>query len=299
MSSDFPAANPPMLTGQNRAVPRVPDEFLESVVYLYRSRAEAEASAKDGASGFVVAVPGSEEGNAFHYVVTNRHVARNAGAVRINADSGATLITEINDSAWHFHPDGDDLAVWPLPVHGTARYKAIPTSFFLSRAEMSAINVGAGDEVFFIGRFQAHAGRARNSPVVGFGHLAKGNTEPVRHATFDIDQESFLIEARSLSGFSGSPVFLFVPPFSPRFLSGSFGPDERGLSTEVHTGLLGIDWGHFDLDGEEVSSATRVSSGMMAAVPVWKLRELLECDELVGWRAEQEQRLTAAPIQQP
>src|SRR5690606_32765811 len=92
-------------------------------------------------------------------------------------------------------------------------------------------------------------------------------------------QESFLIEARSLSGFSGSPVFLYVPPFSPRFKTGGFEPDDHGFRSEVSTGLLGVDWGSFRL-GDEVSPNT----GIMGVVPVWKLDELLDHPEVVDKR---------------
>ena len=37
-----------------------------------------------------------------------------------------------------------------------------------------------------------------------------------RFADTRFPQESFLVEVRSIGGYSGSPVFVFIPPASPR-----------------------------------------------------------------------------------
>lgn len=47
--------------------------------------------------------------------------------------------------------------------------------------------------------------------------------------------------------------------------------------------LLGIDWGHFDFEGEIVkndASSLRIPSGMMCVVPAWKLDELIRSIEV-------------------
>ena len=78
-----------------------------------------------------------------------------------------------------------------------------------------------------------------------------------------VEQESFFVDCRSLSGFSGSPVFAsttrayFADEHYPKDLMPEpHGPNEAGIgltitpvATEGTFGpwLLGIDWGHLPL----------------------------------------------------
>jgi hypothetical protein len=127
---------------------------------------------------------------------------------------------------------------------------------------MISLNVGPGDEVYFMGRFIAHDGKQRNTPIVRFGSIAMMPREPVHQTQRAFDQESFLIEARSLSGFSGSPVMLYIPPFSHRFRAGKYAWDEKGLAPTTTMLLLGLDWGSMRL-GDEAIPVT----GIMGSCP--------------------------------
>jgi hypothetical protein len=59
---------------------------------------------------------------------------------------------------------------------------------------------------------------------------------------------SYLVEALSLSGYSGSPVMAFRLHIETHF-GGGMGEPVQGNSTNVENpgrpSLLGIDWGHF------------------------------------------------------
>lgn len=108
-----------------------------------------------------------------------------------------------------------------------------------------------------------------------------------------IRQESFLVETRSLGGFSGSPVFTYQPgpPRGTVLLTGQ--SDKR-----MPDFLLGVDWGHLpitekvlDREGKQLPEGWWVesNSGQMAVVPSWKLRELLDTEDLARtrWRADE------------
>src|SRR5207253_3257650 len=41
------------------------------------------------------------------------------------------------------------------------------------------LEVGVGDEVFFVGLFVQHAGEARNLPMARFGHISRMPVEPI------------------------------------------------------------------------------------------------------------------------
>jgi hypothetical protein len=256
-------------------------------VYAYPSVEDAQRAHQAGGTGFLIEVPAERHpGLAVRYVVTNSHVAVNAGAVRVNTHDGGSDVMPVSSDQWFHHIKGDDVAVMPIPLSSAKfRYRTLPTSFFLTNEDMANLNVGPGDDVYFMGRFIAHDGTQNNQPVVRFGTIAMMPGEPVYQEERAFMQESFLIEARSLSGFSGSPVMLYIPPFSNRFSEGAFQADAKGLSSNTTTGLLGIDWGTMRLPDEALTH-----TGIMGVVPVWKLRELLDDGEVVAAR----QKLAAA-----
>lgn len=266
-------------------MPRVPDEFPRCVVYLYGSEEDAINDSQSGGSGFLVEQPSVVPGMAFGYVVTNSHVAVRARCVRLNAADGGVRTISIGEADWIHHAAGDDLAIAPLTTATVLPHLYLPRHYILTEQEFMEFNVGVGDDVFFMGRFVSHQGVQRNSPVVRWGTIAKMAGEPVAQPERGFAQDSLLIEARSLSGFSGSPVMLYIAPFSNRFRSGGFAPDE-GLDTSTTTGLIGIDWGHLGLAEDQAQN-----SGIMAVVPSWKLLELLDQPESVEHRESQEATL--------
>jgi hypothetical protein len=68
-----------------------------------------------------------------------------------------------------------------------------------------------GDEVFMIGRFMARDESGLNAPIARFGHLASSGVEIIKQDRGGFPQESFLVEVHSISGFSGSPIFVRIP----------------------------------------------------------------------------------------
>src|SRR6266853_5343887 len=83
------------------AVPRINDQYLECVVYLYPDVPKAEAGESFGGSGFLVGLPiPSIENRVAVVVVTNQHVAANQnGAVRVNIADGIEVF-EIDNRHW-------------------------------------------------------------------------------------------------------------------------------------------------------------------------------------------------------
>jgi hypothetical protein len=252
-------------------VPRIPDEFLDCVVYIYPSLDAAHQGSRVGGTGFLIAVPRDPDTAGATYIATNSHVAEEGSAVRLTTTAGGTEVVALNLCDWNHHPAGDDVAIIALPPATSGWHvKRLPTTYFLTRKEVMDYNVGPGDNVYFMGRFIPHEGKHRNLPVVRFGTIAMMPGEPVYQTKRKRYQESFVVEGRSLSGLSGSPVMLHIPPFSNRFTKGIHAPDAAGLKPETTTGLLGLDWGSLLLGDE-----ARTNSGMMGVVPVWKLWDLI------------------------
>jgi hypothetical protein len=165
----------------------------------------------------------------------------------------------------------------------------------MTKEIIEAQKVGPGDDAFIVGRFINHEGKQRNMPTVRFGPVAQMPDEPIRVGGFD--QESFLVEARSIGGFSGSPVFWQVLPFQ--------GGPYRG-STNLGLGplLLGVEWGYIHTwaplcdalgrplgDGPPFDRQVEQNAGMTCVVPAWKLAELLNGGDVLRKRKEIEQQV--------
>lgn len=282
-------------------MPRIHDNYLRCVVYLYPSIDDAENGRAIGGTGFVVSV--KEPGGVMPglYVVTNRHVIEGGHTViRSNTTGDAIQCLETDETNWMFHPAGDDLAVFPFFYDPRVTPLIhIPSATFLTRALIERWNIGPGDDVFTVGRFVSQEGRQSNLPTVRFGNIAQMPWEPIRDYRQSglYDQESFLVEARSLPGYSGAPVFVHIPPASIR--SGVEGWERPENILSAHgPWLLGVNWAHMneftptvDRDGRPLDFKVRSNSGMMAVVPAWKLEELLNMPELKRTREMTDQAM--------
>jgi hypothetical protein len=266
-------------------MPRIREEFLECVVYLYPSIASAQQGAGVGGTGFMVCVPSAVLPElSYIYIITNRHVIENrATVVRINTQSGMNDVIDLNRTHWYYDPNGNDLAISNFSLNMNAhKIKAVRSGDFISHSIMSQFGIGPGDDAFMVGRFIHQDGRQKNSPTVRFGSIAMMPGEPLYHSMLPSrQQESFLVEVRSISGYSGSPVFVHIPPFAtrahtPDIYSQAFGP-----------WLLGINWGNVsnsepvrDKDGNETKGNyqdwhVNSPTGMAAVIPAWHLTNLL------------------------
>jgi hypothetical protein len=195
------------------AVPRIDDRFLQCVVYLYPDRPSADSGKQAGGSGFLVGIPvkGLEHLDCWlPFAVSNRHVIKNGSTVvRVTTKDGGVDIMELDERSWLFHPD-HDLAIAPLDLTGERHRITLvfwPNNF-LTEEIAAQYRIGPVDECFMVSRFVAHDGRQRNTPSVRFGAIAQMPTEKIRFPDRS-EQESFLVEARSIAGHSGSPVFVW------------------------------------------------------------------------------------------
>jgi hypothetical protein len=276
-------------------VPRIPDELLDCIVYLYPSVGEAERGATSsdpgqGGTGFLVDVPIEDAPRPdlrARYIVTNSHVVGPEGqspVVRINTVAGGSDVLPLALDDWIHHPDADDVAVKPIGLSGAVhKFRTLDwTTWALTQEELNHWRVGPGDQVFFLGRFRYQEGGGRNLPTVRQGNIAR-MAERIRHPR-GFEQESFLIEARSLSGYSGSPVFLFIAPYDWRGQLHGTGTDVR------HVALLGIDWGHQpditrvlgpdkETPWSEAELWVKQNSGLMNVLPAWRINSFLLEDE--------------------
>lgn len=278
-------------------MPRIQDAILDCVIYLYPTREDAEAGNAYGGSGFLAGVAGTRDPNRYHlYAVSNRHVVLDGGAsvVRLNNMSGEFVVVELDPNDWIPHDGPHDLAVAPIALYKKHRFKFVDESSYLSESIIKEENIGEGDEIFMVGRFINHDGVQQNLPTVSFGNIAMMPRQPILHPVYDWPEESFAIELRSRSGYSGSPVFAYVAPNAPRY------KESETFGTKYAQWFLGVNWGaltqstpvltkHGIEHPEGLHSA--ISTGVNGIVPAWRLSELLQSDRLVGMRDEEERRV--------
>ena len=291
-------------------VPRIDDKFLDCSAYLYPCQADAERGERIGATAFLVAVPGFGPGwlldgqcpwRDFHhcYIVSNRHVAQANTVVRLNTDDGRFDVLPFTSDDWAFSFE-HDLAVVPIEYNKAHNYLFVTTELFLTKEKAAHHDVGIGDEVFMVGRFISHDGKQRNSPSIRSGRVAMMPGEPVHHPSNPThEQVSFLVEMRSISGYSGSPVFVRPTPTEKLLTFPGSGGNTAVREYSNWPGmppmaggpwLLGVDWGYINKHDEHANN-----SGVSGVVPAWHLLDLLNTDRFVMQRKiEQESAIKRA-----
>ena len=142
---------------------------------------------------------------------------------------------------------------------------------------MADSELRVGDEVFMIGRFVNLQGGGINRPAARFGTLSVmleniGTKDAAGRRT---TQESFAVEMRSRTGYSGSPVMVYRTAATvlrpvPDDYTGFFG-------------LLGVNWGYIkDEEGE--------NSFINGVVPAWHISELFDLPPLRAHQDKHEAR---------
>ncbi|MDP9113204.1 MAG: serine protease, partial [Acidobacteriota bacterium] len=218
-------------------------------------------------------------GKTFAYAVTAAHVLKrisdkglDTAFLRLNiVGSGATWFrTKIQD--WQFNKSDPtiDVAVARFLIEtGRMDHLCFPLEARLSDSVKQQHEIGVGDEVFMTGLFWPHHGKTQNIPIVRAGNIA---AMPQEKISTEIGQmEAYLVEARSIGGLSGSPVFVHI------------GHGMRGntlSSGGQRFFLMGLMHGHFDsklpsqdATGDAASDALKaetVNMGIGIVVPIEK-----------------------------
>jgi hypothetical protein len=266
----------------------VPDFVRQCVLFL---------GSKDGKTGhfiprataFVVTI--QEANLGFRYVVTAAHAIESFHKrglelfIRSNLTNGGVREDSWKSARWFSHPGPEptDIAAASIDFLPEEEFQAIvlrsnppAKDICATSQEMQAYNIGLGDEVFIVGLFRSHYGQQRNIPIIRIGNLAMMRGEPVE--TYYGPTDAYLVEARSIGGLSGSPVFVHHPLLNP--------------PSATRYWLLGLMHGHFDIknlnEDTVVDSLTGVTTGINTGVgiviPVEKILETLDQPELVKKR---------------
>lgn len=294
-------------------MPKIGNQLLDAVVYLYGSESNANDGVRAGGSGFVLGVWSQPQNLMYLYVVTNRHVVqKGCSVVRMTSGSDEVVVKVVPEEDW-VCPRGtnDDLAIWLFGTqHLTNDINFSAVSFDRLIMKESVSEYSVGDDCFMLGRFVTHDGRQRNLPTARFGNISMLPTEPVEVGR-DEFADLFMVETRSQAGYSGSPVFLYrektavsIPVRPSINYTTGVRNIEVSASERVDIKLLGVNLGQFPRlativqvnDSEEViqgqhpelpkDARVELGSSMIGVVPAWKLLDLVNREDVRSVRQE-------------
>ncbi len=197
---------------------RVPDEVRDCVVFIgvQETGDDGQLVIRWGGTGFFVSVPSiGSPPVKYIYLVTAMHVVYAVQSrgfiIRANKQDGGAENIHVppNAATWWYHPSDANadvaLVAFGLP-NEQFLYRSVPTSMFMTEEIVRQGTLGLGDEVYLSGLFRNLTGTKRNLPIVRIGNVAMMPDERV--PTEWGPMNAYLIEARSLGGLSGSPVFI-------------------------------------------------------------------------------------------
>jgi hypothetical protein len=280
---------------------RVPEQLLQNVVFIAEIEDSPSGDSPDWyATGFITAMPTVETSKTkYPLLVTAKHVAlglkdRKIGFF-VNKKGGGLTELSVPGGGCFFHPTDDsvDVAVFPCVIPPDADIRVLTTDrFIFLGSEGDPSTFGIGDEVFFPGLFTYAPGSKRNMPILRHGNLAMIPEEPIQVAGGFA--EVYLIEARSIGGISGSPVFIRPTMGIDESRLGIGDKTLLGISSEVR--LLGLMHGHWDILESDMNKANSshnrrgVNMGIGVVVPARKILETINSPSLLALRDANEEK---------
>lgn len=294
--------------GGHDSTVRVPIPYLKCVGFIGEAASEDSAGIHGElcATGFFVSapLPSRHLPQRTLYFVTAAHVAKDLSDKPIyflvnKKGGGVTGINNMMHSNWWVHPTDKtaDVALLPVGFQNDVDITAIALVDFVGAEDFSSQAIGVGDEVFITGLFTVVTSADRLMPIVRHGNIAMLPREQIQTDLGFADVH--LIEARSIGGLSGSPVF--VRPSVTIEVDSESGPAKLAASTRPK--LFGLTHGHWAIKESDINKPQidhdrqrGVNYGVAIVVPAAKILEIIDRPELREDRQLQEDALKRKSI---
>jgi hypothetical protein len=285
---------------------RVPDVMRKCVVFIGSTTKNGRQLLRGTAFILGRAVKGFPT-YWMNYFVTARHIIegiRRKGEepwLRVNTRDGKVdyILTKVDD--W-IVPESDasvDAAIlWTAPgALSPFDHRAFSWDGILTPEVIEREAVGVGEDTFIMGLFVNHYGKNRNIPIMRVGNIAAMPEEKV-HSSLWGDLDAYLIEARSISGLSGSPVFTFLGPYRMKETSDSV--EYVSVRRQAIFHLIGLIHGHYDAASEfdlvdDATKQTRdkLNVGIAIVVPMTTVMEVFDQAKVQTFETNIEKEIAA------
>jgi hypothetical protein len=314
---------------EGAVMPKLRGGVGNAVFFLYRLNPETGEREGPCGTGFMVGRRSKVLANFNHYYgVTNWHNSHEAGAsiIRINTDTSSRYL-DYGPEDWHFVQGSDDLSIIDLTDqtrHGdqVAHYT---DAGFVDRAFIKRFEVDAGEDVFMMGLFADQHGGDRNTPAARFGNLSLLADEraPIEQPNGSV-RPCHLVDMRSRTGFSGSPVSIYripgvdlsdIPAGPPKQLPPMLPGFEGVYALPKFVTLLGVHCGQYfdevkvfktrpkphERVGDPIHEGDKlyIQSGMTIVIPAWRITEMLDLEVFEMARRKREERLGEVARRRP
>jgi hypothetical protein len=264
------------------------EDVKSSVTFIYLLDGKGELV--PNGTGFFVGVNDTTRNLTFYYLVTAKHVLWDTLSksfvsetwLRVNQIGGEASFVRLplrtngptRNVFVHSDTTVDLVAVGEVPDPEKYRFKILSTDIIRTEGDLKRLGLEEGTDVFFPALFVPHTGEHQNYPIVRFGKIALvSGGERIK---WDNQlQRLHLIEAVSIGGHSGAPVFIW---FAPRLKPGTILTSEF---TEKRMRLIGVMQGYFrywsplGYEKTRITPLSEAHTGISAVVPADLLYEIL------------------------
>jgi len=193
--------------------------------------------------------------------------------------------------------------VCPLNAMAWRRLDRLRTphdTMLVDDAQFGPNGFGVGDEVYIAGLFGFATGTRSNSPILRVGNLAMIPSDRVETRGRYGAMEAYLIEARSLGGLSGAPVFVreTVSLEEPTGPYDRFDQHRPQFHASGRFYILGIAQGHWDIPASELNNcypqtagrSEGINIGIAIVTPARKIKDVLDGQYFASNRLEHVRR---------
>ena len=266
--------------------------LASTVIFLF-----AEGGQIPIGTAFIVGYPVPGKSDAvIPLIVTAKHVIGDRGKVigRFSTKSKtgpASVLYDLTDlrrkgDVWVHQDEGVDLIVFRTPHFEKTEYQPFPITLISSKKTYSEEDIKVTDRIIFPCLLVNFMGTARNYPVTRDGSIALIPDEPVPleyevgKRRISTNQHLVLIDATSIPGASGSPVFLWP---GPRLKSNAFaiGGTQPWLLGVMHGFYPALPREIVGIETTKLVPGFSENSGIAIIFPSWRLLEIFQRDDLV------------------